>query len=118
LVTVNDNDEKIKNFNSWRDSVIAKYSTQIFELEKANMEQSTSQLNTELENLSNKLKDKENEIDTDRNKLKNQINEACNERDLAVKESIVLRNKLTDLLHQKQEVETNNTVQIQSKENK
>jgi hypothetical protein len=58
LVTVNDNDEKIKNFNSWRDSVIAKYSTQIFELEKANMEQSTSQLNTELENLSFNLFDK------------------------------------------------------------
>jgi hypothetical protein len=33
-------------------------------------------------------------------------------------EGICLRNKLTDLLHQKQEVETNNTVQIQSKENK
>lgn len=82
------------------------------------MEQSTSKLNTELENLSNKLKEKENEIDTDRNNLKNQINEAYNERDLAVKESMVLRGKLTDLLHQKQAFETNNMVQIQSKENK
>lgn len=82
------------------------------------MEQSTSKLNNELEILSHKLKEKEHEIDTDRNKLTNQIHEACQERDLAVKESLVLRGKLTNLLQQKQETETNSIVQIQSKENK
>lgn len=68
--------------------------------------------------MSNKLKDKECEIDTDRKKLERQMDDAFHERDVAVKESKVLREKLTDLLQQKQENETNNIIQIQSYENK
>jgi len=83
-------------------------------MEKAKLQESTSKLNSELENLSNKLKDKEHEIDTDRLKVENQINDVCSERDMAVKESKVLKDKLNNFIQQKQEYETHNLVQIQS----
>lgn len=68
--------------------------------------------------MSCKLKDKEQEIDINRNRLEIQMDEAEQERDIAVKESKLLREKLTDLLQHKQENETKSIMQIQSYENK
>jgi len=68
--------------------------------------------------LSCKLKDKEQEIDINRNRCEIQMDETEQERDIAVKESKLLREKLTDLLQHKQENETKSIMQIQSYENK
>ena len=46
------------------------------------------------------------------------MDEAEQERDIAVKESKLLREKLTGLLQNKQENETKSIMQIQSYENK
>lgn len=68
--------------------------------------------------MSCKLKDKEQEIDINRNRCEIQMDETEQERDIAVKESKLLREKLTDLLQHKQENETKSIMQIQSYENK
>jgi len=68
--------------------------------------------------LSCKLKDKEQEIDINRNRCEIQMDETEQERDIAVKESKLLREKLTGLLQNKQENETKSIMQIQSYENK